>query len=183
MQFSKFVFAKHTRTHSSSTILVALVASIINQKLNIWGKASPYYVVGILQFNKYGFAMFVFLNELWAVCTQKSAKKSQCCTSFWRKRRTTHHPQIYTRHQQRSIVIYIWSTYLDCDSNRSTHFLCNTLVVWGAMQLTLQSVCPCLLQMAIENRPKLPRTTWMVPWRPGPSLSIQETVMFSPSHR
>ena len=28
-----------------------------------------------------------------------------------------------------SIVIYIWSTYLDCDSNRSTHFLCNTLVV------------------------------------------------------
>ena len=90
-----------THTHSSSTILVALVASIINQKLNIWGKASPYYVVGILQFNKYGFAMFVFLNELWAVCTQKSAKKSQCCTSFWRKRRTTHHPQIYTRHQQR----------------------------------------------------------------------------------
>ena len=34
-----------------------------------------------------------------------------------------------------------------------TYFVCNTLVVLGDMQLTLQSVNPCLLHMAIENRP------------------------------
>ena len=59
---------------------------------------------------------------------------------------------------------------------------CRVLVVCGAMQLTLQSVWPWRLQMAIENRPKLALTTVMMPWSPGPSLSSQDMVMFSPSH-
>ena len=34
-----------------------------------------------------------------------------------------------------------------------SYLFCRTLVVLGDIQLTLQSVYPCLLQMAMENRP------------------------------
>ena len=45
------------------------------------------------------------------------------------------------------------------------------------MQLTLQSVKPCSLQMAMENRPKLARITWMF------SSASQAMTKSSFSHR
>jgi len=57
-----------------------------------------------------------------------------------------------------------------------SHFLFMTRLLDGDMQLTLISVVPCLLQIAIEKRPKLARMTLMV-WS-----EAQDMVNFSPSH-
>jgi len=51
-----------------------------------------------------------------------------------------------------------------------------TLLLAGDMQLTLMSVVPCLLQIAMENRPKLALMILMV-WS-----SPQEISRLSPSH-
>ena len=40
-----------------------------------------------------------------------------------------------------------------------SYLFCRILVVCGAKQLTFQSVWPCLLQMAMEKRPKFALTT------------------------
>ena len=57
-----------------------------------------------------------------------------------------------------------------------SHFLFMTQWLDGDMQLTLISVVPCLLQIAIEKRPKFARITLMV-WS-----EAQEMVSCSPSH-
>ena len=57
-----------------------------------------------------------------------------------------------------------------------TYFFFMTLLLAGDMQLTLMSVVPCLLQIAMENRPKLALMILMV-WS-----SPQEISRLSPSH-
>ena len=51
-----------------------------------------------------------------------------------------------------------------------------TLLLAGDMQLTLMSVLPCLLQIAMENRPKFALIIFIV-WS-----TAQEISRLSPSH-
>jgi len=57
-----------------------------------------------------------------------------------------------------------------------SHFLFMTRLLDGDMQLTLMSVVPCRLQIAIEKRPKFARITLIV-WS-----AAHDMVSFSPSH-
>ena len=57
-----------------------------------------------------------------------------------------------------------------------THFFFMTLLLAGDMQLTLMSVLPCLLQIAMENRPKFALIILIV-WS-----TAQEISRLSPSH-
>ena len=73
-----------------------------------------------------------------------------------------------------------------------THFLFMTRLLDGDMQLTLISVVPCLLQIAIEKRPKLARMTCDGKMKELIILCLivtlmvwseaQDMVNFSPSH-
>ena len=62
------------------------------------------------------------------------------------------------------------------ENKKSTHFFFMTLLLAGDMQLTLMSVVPCLLQIAMENLPKLARMILIV-WS-----AAQEISRLSPSH-
>ena len=57
-----------------------------------------------------------------------------------------------------------------------THFFFMTLLLAGDMQLTLMSVVPCLLQIAMENLPKFARMILIV-WSAAHEIS-----RLSPSH-